>query len=40
MEKWRRKKSLELTRDRHPDLFEKLELSKQDKKLLENDELK
>lgn len=40
VEKWRRKKSLELTRDRRPDLFEKLELSKQDKKLLENDELK
>ena len=40
VEKWRRKKSLELTRDRRPDLFEKIELSKQDKKLLENDELK
>jgi tRNA (guanine37-N1)-methyltransferase len=40
VEKWRRKKSLELTRDRRPDLFEKIELSKQDKKLLESDELK
>jgi tRNA (guanine37-N1)-methyltransferase len=40
VEKWRRKQSLELTRDRRPDLFEKIELSKQDKKLLESDDLK
>ncbi|WP_288477910.1 tRNA (guanosine(37)-N1)-methyltransferase TrmD [uncultured Clostridium sp.] len=32
--KWRRFKSLEITRERRPDLFEKLELSKEDKKLL------
>ena len=32
--KWRRVKSLEITRERRPDLFEKLELSKEDKKLL------
>ena len=32
--KWRRLKSLEITRERRPDLFEKLELSKEDKKLL------
>lgn len=32
--KWRRLKSLETTRERRPDLFEKLELSKEDKKLL------
>lgn len=34
IEAWRRKKSLETTRERRPDLFEKAELSKQDKKLL------
>lgn len=34
---WRRKKSLLLTRERRPDLFEKLELSKQDHKLLRED---
>jgi len=33
--KWRRKQSLLLTRERRPDLFEKLELTKEDKKLLE-----
>ena len=33
--KWRRKKSLLLTRELRPDLFEKLTLSKQDKKLLD-----
>ncbi len=33
--KYRRKKSLLLTKEYRPDLFEKLELSKQDKKLLE-----
>jgi len=32
--KWRRLKSLEITRDRRPDMFEKLELTKEDKKLL------
>ncbi len=32
--KWRRKQSLLLTRKHRPDLFAKLELSKQDKKLL------
>ena len=34
IEKYRRKKSLELTRKYRPDMFNKLELSKQDKKLL------
>lgn len=34
IEAWRRKKSLETTRERRPELFEKAELSKQDKKLL------
>lgn len=33
--KWRRKKSLEITRVRRPELYEKIELSKQDKKLLD-----
>ena len=33
--KWRRKQSLLLTREHRPDLFDKLTLSKQDKKLLE-----
>jgi tRNA (guanine37-N1)-methyltransferase len=33
--KWRRKQSLEITRKLRPDMFEKLELSKEDKKLLE-----
>ena len=33
--KWRRKESLLLTREHRPDLFHKLTLSKQDKKLLE-----
>lgn len=33
--KWRRKQSLELTRALRPDMFEKLELTKEDKKLLE-----
>lgn len=32
--KWRREQSLLLTRDRRPDLFEKIELTKQDKKFL------
>lgn len=35
IDKWRRKQSLDLTRKYRPDLFAKLELSKQDKKLLE-----
>ena len=34
IKKWRRKESLRITREKRPDLFEKLELSKQDKKLL------
>ena len=33
--KWRRKQSLEITRALRPDMFEKLELTKEDKKLLE-----
>lgn len=33
--KWRRKQSLYLTRKHRPDLFNKIELTKQDKKLLE-----
>lgn len=32
--KWRRQKSLLITKERRPDLFEKIELSKEDKKLL------
>lgn len=35
IEKWRRKQSLYLTMKYRPDLFDKIELSKQDKKLLE-----
>ncbi|MBQ6921367.1 MAG: tRNA (guanosine(37)-N1)-methyltransferase TrmD [Bacilli bacterium] len=38
--KWRRKKSLNLTKDHRPDLFEKVELSKADKKLLYEDKEK
>ena len=34
--KWRRKQSLEITRKLRPDMFEKLELTKEDKKLLED----
>ena len=34
IEKWRRKQSLVLTREHRPDLFEKIPLTKQDKKLL------
>ena len=37
IEKWRRKQSLILTKKYRPDLFEKIELSKQDKKLLDED---
>lgn len=32
--KWRRKKSLEITRELRPEMFSKIELDKQDKKLL------
>jgi tRNA (guanine37-N1)-methyltransferase len=35
IDKWRRKQSLALTRKYRPDLFKKLELTKQDRKLLE-----
>ncbi len=35
IQNWRRLQSLLLTRERRPDLFEKVELSKNDKKLLE-----
>ena len=38
IEKWRRKQSLLLTRELRPDLFSKIELSKQDKKLLQEAE--
>lgn len=38
--KWRRKKSLNLTKDHRPDLFKKVELSKADKKLLNEDKEK
>ena len=34
--KWRRKQSLEITKKLRPDMFEKLELTKEDKKLLED----
>ena len=34
IEKWRRKQSLKLTKKHRPDLFEKIALSKEDKKLL------
>ncbi|MBQ9457731.1 MAG: tRNA (guanosine(37)-N1)-methyltransferase TrmD [Bacilli bacterium] len=38
IEKWQRKQSLLLTRELRPDLFAKIELSKQDKKLLQEAE--
>ena len=38
IKKWRRKKALLDTKKYRPDLFEKLSLTKQDKKLLEEDE--
>ena len=38
--KWRRKQSLNLTKESRPDLFAKVELSKQDKKLLQEDKEK
>lgn len=38
IEKWRRRQSLLLTRERRPDLFEKLILSPEDQKLLKEEE--
>ena len=38
--KWRRKKSLNLTKELRPDLFEKVSLSKSDKKLLDEEKEK
>ena len=38
--KWRRKKSLNLTKELRPDLFKKVNLSKADKKLLDEDKEK
>ena len=38
--KWRRKKSLNLTKELRPDLFEKVTLSKSDKRLLDEDKEK
>ena len=38
IKKWRRKKSLKLTKELRPDLFEKVKLTKQDLKLLEEDD--
>lgn len=38
--KWRRVQSLKLTKDRRPDLFGKLKLSKEDKRLLNSDNSK
>ena len=38
--KWRRKKSLNLTKEHRPDLFEKVKLTKSDKKLLDEDKEK
>lgn len=38
IKKWRRKQSLKLTKENRPDLFEKVILTKQDKKLLEEDD--
>ena len=37
IKKWRQKKSLYLTKELRPDLFEKYKLTKQDKKLLEEE---
>ena len=34
--RWRRKKALERTRERRPDLFERLELTDADRRLLES----
>ena len=36
--KWRRKKSLKLTKEKRPDMFEKVKLTKQDIKLLNEDD--
>ena len=36
IEKWRREQSLLITRERRPDLFEKVELTKKDKKFLQD----
>ena len=36
IEKWRREQSLLRTREKRPDLFEKVELTKQDEKILKN----
>ena len=36
IEKWRREQSLLLTKERRPDLFEKVELTKKDKKFLQD----
>lgn len=38
--KWRRKQSLNLTKEHRPDLFEKVQLTKSDKKLLSEDKEK
>lgn len=38
IDKWRRLQALKRTRDRRPDLFSRLELSKDDKKLLDKDQ--
>ena len=38
IEKWRRRQSLLLTRTRRPDLFERLDLSPEDQKLLKEEE--
>lgn len=35
IEKWRRKQSLRITKEKRPDLLDKIELTKEDKKLLE-----
>ncbi|MBO4922225.1 MAG: tRNA (guanosine(37)-N1)-methyltransferase TrmD [Lachnospiraceae bacterium] len=40
IKQWRREQSLIRTRDRRPDLFEKVELDKKDKKFLENEKRK
>ena len=38
VDKWRRRQSLIRTRERRPDMFEKYELSKDDKKILSSSE--
>lgn len=37
--KWRRKQSLKITKERRPDLFEKLDLSKEDVKIINDDSI-